>query len=980
MNITGLHDSLSSYGESSYLPSTAFAGPAKLGLGDYQTASEPGNEETLPYNALNPVHSRSSAVPDANDPIVMYLLTENAIGDSRNYEILSIDDVESLKKEHVFLTSRVESTRRKLALETKLRDAARSLSRLHQPKSIHHNDPGYENGGSPGYDTSESTDEELNLSIRKCEDLAQELSKLERRKHDTHQRLLEHTAGILQLTHKGLKKNLKNGMPRTPESIYSNTRGSAYGFDNRSMYKAPENLEDFGPNSKRALENSSSLNSLQSTERRLEELSARVRDMVTQANSPDEIQLFPQSSSNGGPVNPTASIEAHLAYIESCLASLSPYQAGGGGSDPNNIPHHTVEGLHEINARLHHVLAESGLSRSPTIPPPPEPMEGGLQEQLSYANTGVDSLQNRIDGLLEQKSILTTQIQQQRELNSKSDAERDAHIADLVEQLSLARKDLELSDREHQATRDELSLVMEQFDSVRQEMTLEDQKRSSKDSSALNSEREARAKAESDISRLESLLEQLQVETRAHTEEATEARARAEEELAHMEATLEEVRTDAESRVVEATALRAEAEDEISRLQAALEQVQSESDAQLREAVDARVRAEQELAHLEATLEDVRAHSDSHAVEATTLQAQAEEVSRLQAALEQVHSETDARLKEATEARARAEEELAHMEATLEEVRADADSRTVEATTLRAEAEGEVSRLQAALEQAHSETDAQLKEALEARARAEQELAQMEATLEEVRADADSHAVEATALRAQAEGEVSRLQAALEQAQAETGDQLKEAIEARDLAEEKANRLQAELTELEGEIVRAQTELTVVKAELDGAYGTRAQRAAEVAANPAIQMEIDYLNTRNLELTEELATLRGRSDVNSDLQQRVELLEKELRETLDDYEVMTKSSIEFEKEREGFESIIDGLRDRCESLETQLSEERINGMGLHSPATSVGRDGPSETTSTMVLKNEFKKMMRDTRSENIRILKNVDDSRHWFAV
>jgi hypothetical protein len=83
---------------------------------------------------------------------------------------------------------------------------------------------------------------------------------------------------------------------------------------------------------------------------------------------------------------------------------------------------------------------------------------------------------------------------------------------------------------------------------------------------------------------------------------------------------------------------------------------------------------------------------------------------------------------------------------------------------------------------------------------------------------------------------------------------------------------------------------------------------------------------------------------------------------------MTKASIEFEKEREQFESLIDSMRDRCEQLEQQLNEERINWMNLNSPG-SVGRDGSSETTSTMVLKNEFKKMMRDTRNENMKILK-----------
>ena len=135
-----------------------------------------------------------------------------------------------------------------------------------------------------------------------------------------------------------------------------------------------------------------------------------------------------------------------------------------------------------------------------------------------------------------------------------------------------------------------------------------------------------------------------------------------------------------------------------------------------------------------------------------------------------------------------------------------------------------------------------------------------------------------------------------------------------------------------------------------------------------MQKDFDDLNTRNLELAEELAALKARRPGDGNLQRRVETLEKELRETIDDYESMTKASIEFEKEREGFENIIDRLRDRCEQLETQINEERISWMGLSSP-TSMSRDGTSETTSTMVLKNEFKKMMRDTRLENIKILK-----------
>ncbi|KAJ5086574.1 hypothetical protein NUU61_007881 [Penicillium alfredii] len=766
MNIS-LRSSQSSYGDPRYLSTvTASDGPSPLSktlVDGYRDALDPQPEDRSRFNPanhilfviqLNPSHPRSSALLNANDPVTMYLLTETAMGDSMHYEVLSFEEVEELKKERTVLSGRIEGTKRKLTLETKLRDAAQSIGRLYSPPSPRSSGEFGANDTSKSHRRSRSifgrngtaealdrSDSELAVSQRRCEELAQELWKLERRTQQINQRLLEHTAGVLQMTHKGLKKAAKNPGPRASTNLYD-----GHDFDDRSLYQASDHLGDFGVSDKGDVNRQPvNVEVLQTTERRLEELNERMRNMMIQSNPDEFVDLPPQSSADGGPVNSTAMVEAHMAYLENGLNALGsrplanegPAVGAGAGAarDPESEDawrHH----LTEINNRVQSIVDRFGLTRSPTLPPPPDASQGeGLEEQLSYLQTGVDGLESRVDGLLEQKSILTTQIQQQRELNSKSDAERDAHITDLTEQLANMRKDLEVSGREGKANQDELSQVMEQLDSMRHNGT---------------SQEEARA------------------------------------------------------------------------------------------------------------------------------------------ALVQ--------------------------------------------------AEGEVARLQSVVESLHSEVDARAEEVREARDRADQEVAQLEATLQEVRNESDAR--------------------------------VKEALDQRSQAEENANRVQGEMTELEGEIVRVTTELTMVKAELDGAYGTRAQRAAEVASNPEIQKEIDALNTRNIELTEELATLRGQQGN----QQRADTLEKELRETLDDYEAMTKASIEFEKERERFESVIDKLRDRCEQLETQLSEERISWMNLSSP-TSVGRDGTSETTSTMVLKNEFKKMMRDTRNENMKILKQEERRR-----
>ncbi|OAF58288.1 hypothetical protein VC83_06355 [Pseudogymnoascus destructans] len=107
------------------------------------------------------------------------------------------------------------------------------------------------------------------------------------------------------------------------------------------------------------------------------------------------------------------------------------------------------------------------------------------------------------------------------------------------------------------------------------------------------------------------------------------------------------------------------------------------------------------------------------------------------------------------------------------------------------------------------------------------------------------------------------------------------------------------------EIARLQTEVTIARAELDGAYGSRAQRAAEVASNPAIQKELDALR-------------------------------RELGETIEEYEVLTKASIEGERERELLEKEIDRLRDEREALEAKLSDERVRWMGVKSPGPDGG--------------------------------------------
>ncbi|KGO38004.1 hypothetical protein PEXP_080200 [Penicillium expansum] len=1054
-----MRSSQSSYGDPRYLSTmTTSDAPApvppngKTLVDGYRDALDPQHEERSRYNPLNSTHPRSSALLNANDPVAMYLLTETAIGDSTNYEVLSFEEVEELKKEVTLLSTRIQGTKRKLALETKLRDAAQSLGRLYSPPSPRSSGEYGTNGGSNSNrmsrgifgrsGTSEAldkSDSELAVSQRRCEELAQELWKLEKRSQNISQRLLEHTAGVLQMTHKGLKKGPKN--PTTSDSTYDDQK-----FDDRSLYRTTEHLDNFGVNGKIETNETNAAvamntEAMQATERRLEELSERVHDMMIQSNPGEFIDPPPQLSAGGGPVNPTATVDAHLAYIESSMNNIV-LQTGDAPAPAvtRDIAPEAEETwkhqLTEINNRVQDIVDRFGLTRSPTLPPPPDASHGeGLEEQLSYLKTGVDGLESRVDGVLEQKSILTTQIQQQRELNSKSDAERDAHIGDLTEQLVHVRRDLEVSEREGNANRDELALVMGQLNAMRNNGTSQEEAKATLVQAegevarlqsvvtSLHSEadtrtnevseaRDAQDQAEAEVKRLQQYIDDMQRDNDAKAEEASDARDRAEAEVKRLGVLIVSLQNDTDAKGEEVREARDHAEDEVKRLQVIITSLQNDNDAkseEVKEVKEALDHAEDEVKRLQAIITSLQSDNEARIGEAREIREAhdhaEDEMKRLQVIITSLQNDTDAKSEEAREAREHAEDEVKRLQVIITSLQNDTNAKSEEAREAREHAEEEVNRLQVAIASLQNDTDAKLKEAIEARDRAEDEakrlhlvvetlqndtdargedvkeardraeneVQRLQSVVETLQNDSDSRSEEIRGARDRAEQEVAQLEAAIQQIRIQSDARIKEADDERAQSDHNVTRLQNELTELEGEIVRVTTELTMAKAELDGAYGTRAERAAEVATNPSMQRENDALVTRNIELTEELAALKGQRG-GGDLQQRADTLERELRETIDDYEAMTKASIEFEKERERFEIFIDSLRDRCEQLETQLAEERISWMNLSSP-TSVGRDGTSETTSTMVLKNEFKKMMRDTRNENMKILRAEQEER-----
>lgn len=872
------HASISSNYDSRYGPgpSVQMQPSSKVLLEGYRGSLESSNEDRSRYNPPNQSHPRSSALLNPDDSVSMHLLMETAMGDSQQYEVLSFEEIDDLKRQLARVSSRIDATRRQLVLESKLRDAAVSLSRLHSTNGRESmiggpgNSPKRHRRSAIGSRSSNSellskTDDELAASTRKCEDLAQELWKLEKRAQELQRRLLEHTAGVLQMTHKGyLKSRIP---PPSPDSVPESLDGrqmpyvldGTHDFDDRSFYQTLGTMLDLGDgerNRHSEVPNQDFAHHTQTileTERRLEDLNQRLRDSITLASTRSQQLPAPPVCQHKDEQVPRSVVHEQIDYLEQGFKVMQEDQ-NTALQNAKRSAHATEERLEDLNTQLHGMITRASEDPSIQYPLPPEISGKSPEAQIGYLEKALDTVEQSIQrladaslvlsskaatheekrgefetvllglweivaaaeeelrqedqrqqdgepnssvrtplareefslqafsskvqslyahakGLQEQKDILGRQVQQQRELNSQSDAEKDAQFSNLTLELEQSKRSFETRDMEAKESRDELVLVMERLDIAQQEAKLREQQKELDEHNALQAEKAARR----------------ETEERLHAELQTK-----EDELKICEAQLQEFKDD--SGIANAEML------------GKLDQ------------------SERHIHELSSQLSAVR-------------------------------------------------EELEH----------------------------------------HQSSEAILQETIEQKT-------------------------------------------------------------------QEAKKSHLEMKNVEAEMVRLQTEVTVARAELDGAYGTRAQRAAEGATNPAIQKEIVDLTEKNSSLLGELAALKATyqnvGEGNAEMAQRVQVLQRELSETISEYEVMTKSSIEFEKEREQLEHAVDSLRDRCESLESELSDEKVRWLGVNSPGSSNGRDShPPGSTSTMVLKNEFKKMMRETRAANQKALRFEQDER-----
>lgn len=834
---------------------SSFLDPSTPGYGDAEWRGESGRQNG--NSAFSPSIA-SMGSPTSNQPlspkidsftdsdvIAKHLLVETALLDSSRFDILSMDEVDLLKKEKEKVESRIESGRRKLALESKVRDAAQSLQRLYSTKG--RKNSGAKNrkswlgerrtsASSVNSDSLGQAGDELSQSNRKVEELLQILTGLENRRQYLESRLLRHTAAVLQAAHadrenQGHEQSKPNGagpavdygMPFNGASLHRNDDlDNLYEeLDQVGALRIGAKKGDFGRTAQDAR--------LEDVNMRIQTLNGQLRSVIHRSrrsrsksvdSSPDDIpSAYPEDEDAATRLN------TQLEHMQTSILSLVQEHKNLSESREhlmNESKHsqHAIEGhLESINNQLFNLISTAPDSQNMFDSKPPPGVTGhGAQNQINY---------------LEETLLNVEQMMQQSE-----------HIQDSHNYLSKELEDLHVkattdSEKSNQYERVLLGL----WEILCSRNLTKDNQEEEDDDDDDDDDEQSRVKEPFSIQGFSTRVQHL-FDHASNLDTHTEVLRR---------------------------------------------QIQ-----QQRELAD-----KPDVNHI----------------------------------------------RELEESKAREQEALQDLE--------------------------------------------------EHRTRAEQlrdQLADLEVTLSEHRDDSRIAAAEAQAREHEHNERITDLSTSLV---SETS--------LREAAESKA----AELSDLETEVVRLTTELTFARAELDGAYGSRAQRAKEVTQNPEYQAQVSrleeldeqnrglaaeleqfktekhansvemaslmtqhaQLSSAHQELELQIATLREVQSSNVSSDGRMRVLEKELADMATDYQELTRETVEVEKEREKIETLVDSLRDRIEGLEAQLSDEKVKWMGAQSPGMPPPDAGQRHMTSTMVLRNEFKKMMRETRAEGVKLLR-----------
>ncbi|KAF9129659.1 hypothetical protein BGW39_003952 [Mortierella sp. 14UC] len=121
--------------------------------------------------------------PESEANIQMQIMISQAAVDSKGFEVLVPQAVESIKRHHATLSSRIAALTARLSLESKIREAAQSLLKLHADNKK----------------LARQASDHLEAANRKVDQVATELWNLTQLAADLQRTLLQHMSGVLAL-------------------------------------------------------------------------------------------------------------------------------------------------------------------------------------------------------------------------------------------------------------------------------------------------------------------------------------------------------------------------------------------------------------------------------------------------------------------------------------------------------------------------------------------------------------------------------------------------------------------------------------------------------------------------------------------------------------------------------------------------------------------------------------------------------------
>lgn len=798
-------------------------------------------------NPMNPNRMQSSVLVDLKDPVQVHLLTETAIFDSNEFEILSQEEVDDLKKQVQVLNQRIEQTRANLVIQSKYRDAAISMSKLYSPTGKRRSLLGSRGSGG---DAAREAEAERDAIQKKCEELASELWSLEKRVMEPRRRLLEHTAGILQMTHKVTKQPttptpktpLVNGVPASPESMYATSNGrdslevdDVLFFDEGSQYRSFEDTAGFGRPKQRDIDNPLKSPVLEQNKQLVEE-TERLREENNQLRQEAE------------------SLKTQSQSLSSELDSLRNQS-----SSQWKLVADAEQKLQVFNNQLREIIVSADPAKDGQIKPPPsgqaEPgdMMSSHLEYLEKAILAVGDNKGANFDVTAKISALNVQIQDILLLNGNTSHPGPPDLkAEIYDQLAYLEDSMNV-----------IGMALGRAVEL---------------SNASSSSKQQGEQAEAVLMGLWEIIQSSLADMRQRKQERKKTR---------------------------------------------LEQGLEEDDEDLSDSDSFDPDEKYSLQAFSTKVQWLYGQATSLKEQKTVLKRQIKQQREL-------NSKSDGEKEQALNAK----------EVELEQARTDLNMATKEADELRSQLSKTLSNLESA-------QDVAKKSGIE-----------QSVAVREVQDQLKERNAKIASLEAGSKDVETRL-AAAETSIATITAQLKEANDAKSAAdkvvEEKTKELKAkedELEEMTGMMAEFKMEAMMAKAELDGAYGSRKERAAEAAA---------------LANTGESAKLQAKVD---ELQPRVEELEKELRATAKDLQDITKQAIDAESKIADLESELDSVsqaaRKEKESLQEALDAERFKA---NNPASPSGRG------NTSILTESYREALRTERKKHDEQLRNEQMTR-----